>query len=118
VLDRILCGGFGLLAISFDDDAGIDMASVVSFENPPAPDHPAAKGVFSETISEVVVGKFHGPSMPRPPDDYQEGQLLPPLERRSEGHGYALPDADICFANDKWANTEDPKKERIILALP
>jgi hypothetical protein len=29
-----------------------------------------------------------------------------------------LPDADICFANDKWANTEDRKKERIILALP
>lgn len=29
-----------------------------------------------------------------------------------------MPDADICFANDKWANTEDPKKERIILALP
>ena len=50
--------------------------------------------------------------------DLHSGQLLPPLERRSERHGFALPDADICFANDTWANTEDPKKERIILALP
>ena len=55
MLDRILCGGFGLPAISSDDDAGINVASVVSFENPPAPGHPAAKGVFLETIPEVTV---------------------------------------------------------------
>jgi len=34
-------------AITRSDDAGIDMALVVSFENPPVPSHPVARGIFS-----------------------------------------------------------------------
>jgi hypothetical protein len=70
MLDRALCSGFGLITIAPNDDAGISVATVVAFENPPTPSHPAANRVFSKLISVAAVGKLRGPNMAQPPGNF------------------------------------------------
>jgi hypothetical protein len=80
--DRVVCSGLGHRAIGTDHYAGIDVALVVSFENPPAPTHPAASGVFSQSISGVAPERIHWMNMARVPSNNQDKPIPGALSLR------------------------------------
>ena len=69
-LKRFLRGGFGLVSVRFQDNAGL-YGTAVAVKNKPAPDNPSPTRIFSEPITIIALSMSHEPNMTWPLGNFQ-----------------------------------------------